>query len=326
VSVFRLAFRPGCLYNKPCKDHIAASEVQLMPYEIKFIDYITQGEDVRILVDRVEGEHPEHTHDFVEIAYIDSGRGKHIINGREECIGPGDLFMLNQGVTHGFRSEGGPLIVYNCLFMPLTLDSTFKDCTNFLDVAYRYLMHSARQGGEDCGYIRLSGLKTGKIESVLYEMREEFEKKPGGYLQIMKAHLVRLLIEMFRTCKSGERQRQYLPEYRRLVVQEAVSYLKTNYAGEIECEQLAERAYLSVNYFRKIFKEITGMTMIEMLQNIRINVACALLEETDLPVAEVAGRVGYADMKHFYKIFKRAKGDSPGTYRKRNALLPPIQD
>lgn len=296
-----------------------------MPYEIKFIDYITQGEDVRILIDRVDGKHPEHAHDFIEIAYIDAGRGVHIVNGREERIGPGDLFLLNQGVVHGFCSEGGPLIVYNCLFMPLILDSAFKDCTNFLDVAYRYLMHSTRQGGADCGYIRLSGLKAGKIESILYEMREEFEKKPGGYSQIMKAHLVRLLIEMFRICKSGEHQRQHLPEYRRLVVQEAVSYIKTNYAQEIDCEQLAERAYLSVNYFRKIFKDITGMTIIEMLQNIRINVACALLEETDLPVSEIAGQVGYTDMKHFYKIFKRAKGVSPGAYRKGIALLPPIQ-
>lgn len=108
-------------------------------------------------------------------------------------------------------------------------------------------------------------------------------------------------------------------------MQEAVSYLKSNYTQEIACEQLAERAYLSVNYFRKIFKEITGMTMIEMLQNIRVNVACALLEETDLPVSEVAGRVGCADMKHFYKIFKRAKGISPGAYRKEIALSPPIQ-
>lgn len=178
-----------------------------MAYEIKFIDYITKGEDVRILVDRVEGRHPEHAHDFIEIVYIDAGHGLHTINGREGHIGPGDLFLLNQGVVHGFQSQGGPLVVYNCLFQPLTLDSTFKDCTNFLDVAYRYLMHSARQGGEDCGYIQLTGLKAGKIESILYEMREEFEKKPGGYLQIMKAHLVRLLIEMFRTCKSGERQR-----------------------------------------------------------------------------------------------------------------------
>ncbi len=44
-----------------------------MAYEIKFIDYITKGEDVRILVDRVEGRHPEHAHDFIEIVYIDAG-------------------------------------------------------------------------------------------------------------------------------------------------------------------------------------------------------------------------------------------------------------
>ena len=48
-------------------------EARQMAYEIKFIDYITKGEDVRILVDRVEGRHPEHAHDFIEIVYIDAG-------------------------------------------------------------------------------------------------------------------------------------------------------------------------------------------------------------------------------------------------------------
>ena len=62
-----------------------------MQYQrLQFHSYVQQGEKIRILVDEIHGHHPAHAHDdFIEIAYIDGGRGVHILNGREERISEG---------------------------------------------------------------------------------------------------------------------------------------------------------------------------------------------------------------------------------------------
>ena len=69
------------------------------------------------------------------------------------------------------------------------------------------------------------------------------------------------------------------------------------------------------------------MTMIRMLQNIRMHVACDLLESTHMPVEQVAAQVGYDDVKFFYKVFKEFQHMTPGAYRKQYRVeSPPKSD
>lgn len=74
------------------------------------------------------------------------------------------------------------------------------------------------------------------------------------------------------------------------------------YAQNIICQLLSSRVSLSNGYFNKIFKKITGESPIHFLQSIRITKAANLLLSTSLPIATVASRVGYADMKYFYEF------------------------
>lgn len=301
-----------------------------MQYQrLQFHSYVQQGEKIRILVDEIHGHHPAHAHDdFIEIAYIDGGRGVHILNGREERISEGNLFLFNPHIVHAFTAdEDAPLRVYNCLFQPPTLDYSFKNCKDFVDVAYHYLFYSLYSEDDPKDYIKLTGVSGEDIRLLFYEMQREYDSMENGYEQVLKADLMKLLIFIFRLYKKDNRQRQNAAVYKRLVVQEAAAYIKANFAENISCEQLAERAYLSVNYFRKIFKEITGMTMIRMLQNIRVHVACDLLESTSMPVEQVAAQVGYDDVKFFYKVFKESQNMTPGTYRKQYRVeSPPKSD
>lgn len=294
-----------------------------MEYKTLYFDkYMQNDEEIKVFIDKIIGHHPAHAHDFIEIAYIDAGRGTHIVNGNEEEICEGNLFLFNAyNIVHEFNSyPDTPLIVYNCLFQPLSIDNSFKGCKNFVDVAYYYLFHSLYTKDKHKEYIKLTDVKSSEIKKILYEMQFEHKTKENGYMQILKADLMKLLIQMFRMYKNDETQKQSLPIYKRLIVQEATEFLKDHYQECIKCERLAQRAYLSVNYFGKIFKEITGMTMIQLLQNIRINVACDLLESSDLTMIDIAHKVGYSDIKHFYKIFRRIKSVPPGEYKMRHIV------
>ena len=59
------------------------------------------------------------------------------------------------------------------------------------------------------------------------------------------------------------------------------------------------------------------MSIQEFLQRLRIQEACRLLEQTQLPLCDVAQAVGYTDPKHFSRLFRRYKGLSPKELRAR---------
>ena len=74
---------------------------------------------------------------------------------------------------------------------------------------------------------------------------------------------------------------------------------------------------MSSFYFSRYFRTAYNQTFIEYLTEYRIQQAVRLLEETTIPVREIAFRVGYADAGYFSKVFKRHVGVTPSDYRNR---------
>ena len=265
----------------------------------------------------------QHAHDFIEFAYIDRGRGYHIINGEPMPLQKGDFFIINAHVPHAYTpEEGTEIVIYNCIFQPESIGLSPEESRDFVDVAYRYLLHTFYAEKSQQSYIKISGAKSKKIKRLLEDMYEEYCQREKGFKQILRFDLTKLLILAFRLYKSDESQLQNPPMLKQLVAENALRYMKLHYAEEITCELLAERAYLSVSYFNKVFKESTGRTVRHALQNIRMEEACRILRETNLPITQVALHVGYADTKNFYRLFRQTVGQTPGEYRQnRDRLL-----
>ena len=79
-----------------------------------------------------------HAHDFIEFAYIDAGKGYHIINGQRDTIQKGDFFIINTYVPHEYAPDPGTeMVVYNCIFRPDSLGLFLGEENDFVNVAYR---------------------------------------------------------------------------------------------------------------------------------------------------------------------------------------------
>lgn len=90
-----------------------------------------------------------------------------------------------------------------------------------------------------------------------------------------------------------------------------------NYSEKISLDQIAENMYLSPFYISRIFKSETGDTPIRHLINIRLEKAKELLENGfDGSIQEVAAKVGYDDVYHFSKLFKKRFGMPPSKIRR----------
>ncbi|MBU9745073.1 response regulator [Lachnospiraceae bacterium ASD3451] len=99
-------------------------------------------------------------------------------------------------------------------------------------------------------------------------------------------------------------------------IRQAKQYIQQNYMKSITLDDVSSVAGFNATYFSSLFKKETGSNFVEYLSEIRMNRAKDLLKETNMSIAAVCEAVGYNDLKHFTKSFKKAAGIKPGEYRK----------
>ena len=92
-------------------------------------------------------------------------------------------------------------------------------------------------------------------------------------------------------------------------------YVRSNYAGEISLNVLADKLGFSSSYLTKVFSKAEGCTPSAYIREYRMNIARRLLDQPAATVVAVAEAVGYADPFHFSKSFKQTFGYSPSEHR-----------
>jgi YesN/AraC family two-component response regulator len=95
-----------------------------------------------------------------------------------------------------------------------------------------------------------------------------------------------------------------------------IRYLHNNYHRRLSLKEIAKESGQSVSNLCRTFKEGTGVTVLEYLQNLRITMAKRLIEKTNYSIATVAKLIGMEDESYFSRIFKREVGTSPNRYRR----------
>ncbi len=98
-------------------------------------------------------------------------------------------------------------------------------------------------------------------------------------------------------------------------IMQAQVWLQGNFAKEIQLSKVAQKFEMSMRSFNRRFKVAMDMTPLMYLQKIRIDNAKELLKSTDLTIHEITEKVGYQDLAHFNRLFKRLLNTSPKQYR-----------
>lgn len=99
------------------------------------------------------------------------------------------------------------------------------------------------------------------------------------------------------------------------IVIKAITKIYRCYPEEISLKTIAHELSVNKIYLGRLFREQTGMTILDLLQAIRYEIACYLLQFSTLKIAAVAKAVGYSDPGYFCRIFKKRAGTTPEEYR-----------
>ena len=95
---------------------------------------------------------------------------------------------------------------------------------------------------------------------------------------------------------------------------EIINFIQENYTT-VTLEQVAEEFHLSKPYVSKYIKEKSGETFVEIVTGIKMKKARTLLKNTSMTVENIAGTVGYENVEHFNRTFKKKYSITPVQYR-----------
>ncbi|NLA74602.1 MAG: AraC family transcriptional regulator [Deltaproteobacteria bacterium] len=262
-----------------------------------------------------------HKHEFIEFVYVLSGEAKHAINGMEYDVMSGDLIIINYDATHAFyanTSHKDDFVTYDLMFTPDFLDAGLIRGNNFNSLASSFLFYSMFPEKQEIGPdLHLTGSQMKTFREIFDKIYLEFHQKQKGYVEIIRAYVVELIIYIFRQIERKNSTDACRHKHEEIVYR-TLRYLYDHYQTQITLEDLAAQIFLSKDYFSRLFREITGKPVSELLQQIRIEEACKLLISTDETILEVANECGYQDIKFFYATFRKLMGMTPGEYRKAN--------
>jgi AraC family transcriptional regulator len=99
--------------------------------------------------------------------------------------------------------------------------------------------------------------------------------------------------------------------------------IRARLSEDISLDELAAEAQLSTFHFARMFKQSVGVPPRVHLTRLRVENACELLEQTDLPVTEIAQEVGYSSSQVFARVFLKHRRMSPSDYRR--AVRDPVR-
>ncbi len=108
-----------------------------------------------------------------------------------------------------------------------------------------------------------------------------------------------------------------LPPLTGALVKKAIAYLNKNARSQISRWQIAEAVNISEDYLTRIFHKEIGLSPSEYLNRYRIGLAVEELKLTGSTINEVAFNTGFQDQAYFCRVFKKIKGFSPGSIRKK---------
>ena len=100
------------------------------------------------------------------------------------------------------------------------------------------------------------------------------------------------------------------------VIQKGIEYLQMYEKQTFSIEEIAKLCFVTPAYFRRIFREYSGMSPTEYRTKMKIEFAKDLMERAEYSVAELSELLGYNDPSYFCRVFKKLTGMNPSDYQK----------
>jgi len=245
-------------------------------------------------------------HEEIEIKCFYEGSATLLIGSQTVPVQAGDVVVINPYAFHATVNTGEDKGKYHLFMLPLDYFAGIPE----LDLR-SILFAEEKQFVAHHTDPRLYGF--------LMQAAEEFRQSRAGNLLIRSLLMAAFALLL----KSGLIQPEAAPKEKALrsylVIEPALRCIKNEYGRAMTVEELAKLCNVSKHYFCRVFKSITGKSVMEYLRDFRLRVAKVLLQSTDRSISDIAACCGFDSANYFSRCYKQNYGHSPRQSRSGDA-------
>ena len=252
-----------------------------------------------------------HCHDFYEVIYVCEGEYAGVVGDRTYYLKKGDFLLIDRNIMHKYHyvekrhDSSKRIILWISEDMLLDLSGgrrEFLECFKMAEgAAYHFPIYY-----DEMLRSYLFKLAQENVADVDLEGAKEILDR--SYLSLFFVYINELCIkEKYTTIVENT--------FYSDMVQKVSLYIDENIAEKLTLDELAEHIHMSKYHFLRRFKEETGMTVHEFINNKRLVKARDMLK-ADRPLADAWQESGFNDYTTFLRNFKKVFGVSPSSLSK----------
>lgn len=271
---------------------------QKMPDENFYVDIIKR---------EINGAGPiyeNHWHEHIQFFYFTEGNAFMICNSKRFNVHAGDFVVINGNELHYSESLSDKLCCYI-----IRVDFSFLFSNQVDHCQTKFIAPLSN------GYITFRNLIQNdlQITECIERIVHEYYSKELGFELAIKSYLFQLIVILLRKHVDRYLNKEEFESRTRTLIRmnKVLEYIEDNLSQNITINDLAAIANVSNFHFCKLFKQATGKTAIDYINNLRVNKAVLLLNEGKLNITEIAIECGFNDSNYFSRIFKKYKGAAP---------------
>ncbi|OHD62585.1 MAG: hypothetical protein A2096_14940 [Spirochaetes bacterium GWF1_41_5] len=256
-----------------------------------------------------------HGHQFCEIGYTVSGSAEHITRSSRRILKKGDIYLLQPGESHEIHVISN-WQMYNVLFLPALVEDEIFAMTSVPQLIdfFLYTFILDRASGIDLHADEEKQAEIIRLVSSL-EKPAVFSARLGS---IFSMHQLLCLFVLFADIfHSSLKNPTSIADFIRVI--RLIENMIAN-GKEPGVNALAGSFGYTPEYFTTLFKKKTGKSLKDYILMRKITKACVLLLKSPLNNTQIALSLGFYDLAHFNRYFKKITSLTPGNYRKKTGF------
>ena len=245
------------------------------------------------------------------LIYIKNGSGMYLLDGSLRCLNEGDVFVLPPRINYSFATDDlGDEYNINMKSIVLRFDNAWLDTVL---TAFPAFSDTVLKLKELRCPLSIRGPKWIKMAALLDEAvvcdRSQQPIKILNVLSLLSTPQDCVLIQDVHECDT-----QNIAEKKAKIDR----YLECNYCSRLSLEDISGYVGMSRTYFSQFFKIHYKEGFSDRLTRIRVEKASRMLLNTNKSLSDVASECGFKTVQYFTRAFKKVKGITPGTFRRKS--------
>lgn len=244
--------------------------------------------------DRSFTQRPSGRPDY-QLLYVTDGEAEFVIAGKSHRLTAGYMVLFRPNQPQYYRYYGK--------------DHTQTYWVHFTGCQVEEILAHSGFSAQDC--IFFAGPNPA-FRQVFDNMIYELQTCRPGYQTMLELYLRQLLLLSRRAAPTPAAPSPAL----HALVEQAQRHFTQHCNTPISIQDYAAQQNISISWFLRCFKQVTGQTPMQYILSVRMTNAISLMRDTDWTLTQIAAAVGYDNPLYFSRLFHKCNGMSPSAYRK----------